>query len=127
MISGSLTMLTFIIAAVASAAAQDLSVKVQSLRGAITPVEPFILRVTFNNTSAMTFRLPDDVTPASSVLWYIRLQDVNSGSTFTGVSTLPVGAAPEAGEIKPVALQPGENKTVLISHTPRIRRLTIDC
>ena len=115
MISGSLRILTFMIAGVASAAAQDLSVTVQSMRGAITPADPFILRVTFNNTSTMTFRLPDDVTPASSMLWYIRLQDVNSGSTFTGVSTLPMGAAPEAGEINPVALQPAENKTVLIS------------
>ena len=115
MISGSLRILTFMIAGVASAAAQDLSVTVQSMRGAITPADPFILRVTFNNTSTMTFRLPDDVTPASSMRWHIRLQDVNSGSTFTGVSTLPMGAAPEAGEINPVALQPAENKTVLIS------------
>jgi len=48
MISGSLKILTFMIAGLASSAAQDLSVTAQPMRGAITPADPFILRVTFN-------------------------------------------------------------------------------
>jgi hypothetical protein len=89
-----------------------LTVVIDAARAVIVPGEAVALRITFRNTSMDAFRLPDEINPPPYNFWYLKLHEVNSGKLFTGISTIPMGAAPEPGEIHPVLMQSGETKTV---------------
>ncbi len=92
-----------------------LAVSVQTGRAVIKPEDPVVLRVTFRNVSTDTFRLPDRVNPPDFNRWYLSLRDVNSGKRYTGISTLPMGAASEPVEINPVIMAAGDATAVSVA------------
>src|SRR6185436_19518401 len=75
-------------------AQSGLAVSAEAARAVIKPGDPIVLRVTFRNVSTDTFRLPDRVNPPGFNRWYLSVRDVSSGKWYTGISTLPMGAAP---------------------------------
>jgi len=91
-----------------------LAVVAEAGRASVRPGEPIVLRLTFRNTSSGDFRLPDEILPAPYDYWYLKLQDAANGKTFTGVSTRPMGAAPEPGEIRPALMRAGDVKTLSV-------------
>jgi hypothetical protein len=71
--------------------------------------------MTFRNTSSERFRLPDQINPPPYNFWYLKLRNTGTGKNYTGISTRPMGAAPEPGEITPAVLRNGETKTVSVT------------
>jgi hypothetical protein len=92
-----------------------LTIAAAPARAVVKPGDPITLRLTFRNTSAAAFRLPDEINPPSYPYWFLQAQDVNTGKVFTGVSSRPAGASPEPGEIHPELLRAGEAKTVVVA------------
>jgi hypothetical protein len=92
-----------------------LAVIAEPARASVRPGDPIVIRLTFRNTSDAAFRLPDQIAPAPYPSWFLKVQDVTTGKSFTGVSTRPLGAAPEPGEINPQVMQPGGVKTITVA------------
>ena len=88
-----------------------LTVVVQPLKDTFQSGEPLAIKLTFQNTSKEAFRLPDQVNPAKYGRWHLQLTNVDTGKTYTGVTILNGGAAPEPGEIIPVTVAPGQTLT----------------
>jgi hypothetical protein len=88
-----------------------LTVVLQPLKDTFQLGEPLAIKLTFQNTSKEAFRLPDRVNPAKLNYWQLQLTNVDTGKSYTGVTTLPMGAAPEPGEITPVPVDPGKTLT----------------
>ena len=99
------------------AAQAGLTVTAQAARASVKPSDPIVLRLTFRNTTAADFRLPDAVNPPAYPWWFLKLQDVNTGKMFTGVSSTPMGAAPLQGEIQPELIRAGTEKTISVAFT----------
>lgn len=95
-----------VFAMVAPAAQPDLAIKVEPVKAVVAPGDPIALRLTFRNESANAFRLPHTVSPPTYQLWVLKLRDEKTGKMFTGVSALPMGAAPRAGAVQPQLLAP---------------------
>jgi hypothetical protein len=85
-----------------------LTVVLEPLTNKFQPGEPLAIKVTFQNTSKEPFRLPDQVNPAKYGYWELQLTNVDTGKVYSGISSLPTGAAPRVGDINPVAVAPGE-------------------
>jgi hypothetical protein len=90
------------------ASVNGLEIVVQAAKGAFAADEPMVMNVTFRNTSASAFRVPDRIQPPQTRSWALQVVDMMTGRRFTGVNLRPSGAAPMPGEITPVPLQPGE-------------------
>jgi hypothetical protein len=88
-----------------------LEIVVQAAKGAFAADEPMVMNVTFRNTSASAFRVPDRTQPPQTRSWALRVVNMATGRRFTGVNLRPSGAAPMPGEITPVPLQPGERQS----------------
>jgi hypothetical protein len=102
----------FALPSASSPAEKDgLTVIVQPLKDTFQQGEPLAIKVTFQNTSKDTFRLPDRVKPAKYNYWQLQFTNVDTGEAYTGVTSMPMGAAPEPGEITPVTVSPGETLT----------------
>jgi hypothetical protein len=83
-----------------------LSVVIQPVKKVFASNEPLEFKVVFHNVSNMAYRLPNQVNPALYNYWLLRLNEVHVGTVYTGGTILPMGGAPEAGEIKPVEILP---------------------
>ena len=88
-----------------------LTLVVQPSKDTFQLGEPLAVNLTFQNTSKEAFRLPDRVKPANYHYWELQLTNVESGKVYSGVTWLPMGAAPEPGEINPVPVAPSETLT----------------
>ncbi len=97
----------------ASNPAEDagLAVVVQPLKDTFLQGEPLAIKLTFQNISKEAFRLPNPVNPAPTYYWRLQVTNVATGKTYTGVTTLNGGAAPEPSDFHPVAVAPGETLT----------------
>jgi hypothetical protein len=94
-----------------NASVNGLEIVVQAAKDAFAADEPMVMNVTFRNTSASAFRVPDRIQPPQTRSWALQVIDMTTGRRFTGVNLRPSGAAPMPGEIRPISLQPGERQS----------------
>ena len=90
-----------------SAGVNGLEVVIRPTKDAFVAEEPLVLTVTFHNTSAAAFRVPDQIRPPQTSMWTLNAEEAATAKRFTGINLRPGGAAPQPGAITPVPLAPG--------------------
>jgi hypothetical protein len=71
-----------------------LAVVIEPTKDTFTSGEALVIKVTYRNVSQQVLRLPDQ--PALYNFWYLRLEEVNTHKTYTGGTSLPMGAGGDA-------------------------------
>ncbi len=90
-----------------------LSVVVQSSKGTFAKSEALTFKFTYRNVSENPFRLPDRIDHYG--LDCLELDDMKTGKIYTGAYSLPTGAAPNAGDINPIVMRPGESMSAIVA------------